>query len=168
MNDLIEDWKQNAERKSDENFGFLHWLKFHKDPDHVDRIAGESHGEVFSEIDCTDCGNCCRVIRPTFDKSDIERISSHLQISEEEFVETYLQIGEDNEYETKTLPCPFLKENKCGIYDIRPTTCREYPHTDKEGFSSRKYLHSGNAEVCPAVYHILETMKYRFNWRRRR
>lgn len=168
MKDLIEDWKQNAADKSDETFDFLLWLKIYKKNQQVDRIAKESHQEVFSEIVCTDCGNCCKVISPTVSQTDIKRISSFLQISEEEFIETYLKTDDTNEYEMNALPCPFLKDNKCSIYEIRPTVCREYPHTDKKDFTSRKYMHSGNSEICPAVYHILETMKNKFRWRSKR
>ena len=167
MKSLIEDWKQNAERKSDETFDFLLWLKVYKSDNQVDRIAKESHVETFSKIDCTDCGNCCKVFSPTVSQTDVTRISDFLKISEEAFIETYLKVRDDNEYEMNALPCPFLKDNKCSIYEIRPTVCREYPHTDKKEFTARKYMHSGNAEICPAVYHILESMKYEFRWRKR-
>jgi uncharacterized protein len=165
MEDLIEDWKQNAKRKEDATFDFLLWLKTYKSPNQVDRIANESHEEVFSCIDCTNCANCCKTLSPQVSQTDIKRISAFLQISETEFIEKYLKIGDENKYEMNALPCPFLKDDKCSIYEVRPTVCREYPHTDKKGFTSRKYMHIGNTEICPAVYHILETMKNKFGWR---
>jgi Fe-S-cluster containining protein len=168
MIDLIEQWKQNKKRKKDENFDFLMWLKIYKSSGQADKIAKESHNEVFSIIDCTKCANCCKTVSPGVGKADVERISSFLQISEQAFIEKYLTTGDEQEYEMNALPCPFLKDDKCSIYEVRPTVCREYPHTDKKGFTTRKYMHSGNTEICPAVYHIFETMKDRFNWRKRR
>lgn len=168
MKDLIEDWKQNAERKEDGNFDFLLWLKGYQDSDRVDRIAKESHNEVFSKIDCTKCANCCKVFSPTVSKTDIKRIASALQITKAEFIEKYLKMDDENEYEMNALPCPFLKDDKCSIYEIRPSVCQQYPHTNKKGFTTRKYMHIGNTLICPAVYHIFERMKNEFGWRNRR
>ena len=165
MKNLIEDWEQNARRKEDSTFDFLMWLKINQDSKRVDSIANEAHQEVFSQIDCTDCANCCKTLSPRVNQTDIERIASSLQISEAEFIEKYLKIGDGKEYEMNALPCPFLEENKCTIYDIRPAVCREYPHTNKEGFNHRRYQNIGNTKICPAVYHILETMKNKFDWR---
>lgn len=168
MDDLIKDWEENAKRKKDGIFDFLNRLKFHKSRNQVDRIAKESHNEVFSQIDCTKCANCCKTISPQVNQADIKRISTFLEISEKEFIEKYLKIGDEKEYEMNALPCPFLKDDKCGIYEVRPKTCQEYPHTNKKEFTTRRFMHTGNIEVCPAVYHIIETMKDRFNWRERR
>ena len=66
------------------------------------------------------------------------------------------------------LPCPFLKDDKCSIYEVRPKDCRDFPHTDKKEFTARRYLHTANTKACPAVFHIIETMKDRFNWRERK
>ena len=50
MKNLIEDWKQNAERKSNENYDFLMWLKLHQNSDKIDEVSFETHTEVFSKI----------------------------------------------------------------------------------------------------------------------
>ena len=168
MKDLIEEWQLNYKRKQDGIFDFLTWLKWQKNPNRVDRIAKESHDEVFSQIDCTKCANCCKTISPQVRKEDITRISSALEISENEFIKKYLKSGDRNEYEMNALPCPFLKEDKCSIYEVRPKDCRDFPHTNKKDFTHRRFMHTNNTEVCPAVYHIVEEMKNKFNWRERR
>jgi hypothetical protein len=57
---------------------------------------------------------------------------------------------------------PFLSgDNRCTIYEVRPAACREYPHTDKEGFTSRTMLHANNAKECPAVFWIVEQLRLR-------
>jgi Fe-S-cluster containining protein len=160
MKELIEEWEQNAVRKVDENFDFLTSLKFYPDPNKVDRIAREAHDKVFSEIDCTKCANCCKTMRPQVSREDFERISSFLEISETEFIEKYLKKDDGGDkFEINTLPCPFLKDDKCSIYEVRPTDCQDFPHTNKKNFSRRRYMHTVNTETCPAVYHIIEGVK---------
>lgn len=135
--DLVADWKANAEKHDDKNYWCLRSLKqrsFKK----VDRIALELHQEAFSIVDCTRCANCCRTLRPVFTDQDIERIAGHLGMAREEFMATYLEPGEEEgSYRIKTSPCPFLgADSKCTIYDVRPEKCRGYPFTDKQDFPS--------------------------------
>ena len=40
-------------------------------------------------------------------------------------------------------------------------SCREYPHTDKEGFATRTIGHAGTALICPAVFWMIEQMRQR-------
>ncbi len=61
---------------------------------------------------------------------------SHQDIATQEFVEAYLTTEENSRYSYsfQAEPCPFLGEDDhCTIYEVRPQSCREYPHTDKEG-----------------------------------
>ncbi|HJN07310.1 MAG TPA: YkgJ family cysteine cluster protein [Pirellulaceae bacterium] len=51
------------------------------------------------------------------------------------------------------------EDDRCTIYDVRPAVCREYPHTDKDGFTFRTMSVANNAIVCPAVFWIVEQMK---------
>lgn len=71
----------------------------------------------------------------------------------------YLTIDNEDDYVFKVTPCPFLEaDNHCGIYDDRPTACREYPHTDRNRFYQLIKLSIKNAEYCPAVSEILEKL----------
>lgn len=68
--------------------------------------------------------------------------------------------NDDGQYIARQKPCPFLGEdNRCTIYNIRPTVCREYPHTNKEGLVFRTMGVANNALRCPAVFWIVEQMK---------
>jgi Fe-S-cluster containining protein len=96
-----------------------------------------------------------------FDGEDIDRIAGHLNMPIAEFIETYLEADEeDGPYKARQKPCPFLgDDDRCTIYDVRPTVCREYPHTDKEGLVFRTMGVANNTLVCPAVFWIVEQMK---------
>ncbi|MFI5204427.1 MAG: YkgJ family cysteine cluster protein [Flavobacteriales bacterium] len=115
------------------------------------------HQRAFSEISCLNCANCCKNHGATFKPSDIKRIAKHLQMKEGDFVTRYLRNDEDEDYVTKTLPCPFLgSDNYCSIYEVRPTDCRRYPYTDEDVLVKKKALTLKNVEVCPAVTYVLD------------
>jgi Fe-S-cluster containining protein len=162
MDAIINDWKQNAERHDDRNFKFLRSLKMKNDRA-VDRAAGRLHKEAFSIIDCLQCANCCKTVNPTLTPDDIARIAAHLGMDAAVFTKEYLTESEDRGLmEPKGLPCPFLAaDNRCKIYEVRPTSCAEYPHTDKPGFVTRTHMHSANALQCPAAFYIIEEMRAR-------
>ncbi len=160
MKEIIKDWKRNAKRRSDQNFRYIRRLK-NRNRKRVDAVANQLHEEAFDKIDCLKCGNCCRVSTPLVEKGDIKRISKFLELSESEFKEKYVEKGEFGDLLIAGLPCSFFNEedNKCGIYEVRPSVCQSFPHTHKEGFASRTYVHIRNTEVCPATYYIVERMK---------
>ncbi|MEX2187260.1 MAG: YkgJ family cysteine cluster protein [Pirellulales bacterium] len=179
--EVIEDWKRHAESRNDKHYAFLRSLKFPPRGVKPDQLAVELHEEAFKIVDCTRCANCCKALDTTFSREDIGRIAAHLEIPEREFIDRYLESadeqmsgeppreGEPRSYKARVRPCPFLGEDdRCTIYEVRPDTCREYPHTDKEGFVHRTMGVANNALACPAVYYIIERMRERVRSRRRR
>ena len=158
---IVRDWEQNAQRNDDENYEFLRSLKIREYGFEPDALAAELHERAFQIIDCTLCANCCKTKRPKFDEANAERISSHLNLDKSEFIETYLEPNpNDPPFVTRKMPCPFLgDDDRCSIYDVRPTVCREYPHTNKKDLVFRTRGVAANSLVCPAVYWIVEQMK---------
>jgi Fe-S-cluster containining protein len=115
------------------------------------------HEEVFSNINCLDCANCCKNHSPTFKTPDIKRISKALRLKESVFIEQYLKIDEDNDYVLQQSPCAFLNaDNTCQIYDDRPSDCARYPYTNEDVLLKRKHITLANTQVCPAVFSVLE------------
>ncbi len=159
---LVADWKANAEKHDDDNYWFLRSLK-QKSGKKVDRIALELHQEAFSIVDCMKCANCCRTLRPIVTEEDIARIAGHLGMARDEFVAAYLERDEEQDrYRTKTTPCPFLAEdNRCTIYSVRPEKCQGYPFTERPDFALSTMNHASNAVVCPAVFYLVEQMRKR-------
>jgi len=118
------------------------------------------HEQAFSKIDCLECANCCKNYSPRFKDPDIKRIAKRLRIKEGELAERYLRIDKDGDYVTKQSPCPFLgSDNKCDIYEDRPSDCRRYPYTDEDTLLKRVELTLKNATICPATYTVLEALK---------
>ena len=114
-------------------------MKFQDYGFNPDDLAGQLHEQAFQIVDCACCANCCKKMDINFDDEDIERIADHLNVPVDQFIETYLEADDENgPYKARQKPCPFLgDDDRCTIYDVRPTVCREYPHTDKEGFTFR-------------------------------
>ena len=155
----LEDYKIQALKKAKEHKKFLGNLK-RKPPKNLDYIAEETHEEVFKEIDCLSCANCCKTTGPLFTEKDIERVSKYLRLKPKDFEAKFLQTDEDEDKVLKNLPCWFLGEdNKCSIYEIRPKACREYPHTDRKKVYQINNLMLKNTIICPAAFVWVEKMQ---------
>jgi Fe-S-cluster containining protein len=167
---VVEAWHRSAQQHDDENYEFLRSLKFREHGYDPDELAAELHKEAFQIVDCTRCANCCKTMEIKLSDEDIGRIAGHLNMVVDEFFEGHLEsYEEDGPYKLRHKQCPFLDEDDhCNIYDVRPSVCREYPHTDKEGFTFRTMGIANNALTCPAVFWIVEEMKKRSKVRRRK
>ena len=161
MEEEIESLPQRAKDKHKENRKFFGRLK-KKPPKQLDLQMQELHEEEFGRTDCLDCANCCKTTGPLFTNRDIERISKHLRLKPQQFVDQYLQIDEENDYVLQETPCSFLAaDNHCLIYDVRPKACAEYPHTNRKNFHKISNLTLKNTAICPAAFRIVEEMKRR-------
>jgi hypothetical protein len=148
-----------SKTKATENKSFLQRLK-KINPRKVDDLFHTQHEEVFSEIDCLACANCCKTTSPIFYPTDIDRVSKFIGMKPGDFVEKYLRVDEDRDYVLKSSPCPFLgSDNYCSVYEARPKACREYPHTDRKKMVQIMDLTYKNTLVCPAVLEMVERLK---------
>ncbi|UAY53027.1 YkgJ family cysteine cluster protein [Ferruginibacter albus] len=141
----------------------LFLTRIEKDPPrHLHKLVDEVDAEVWPQIDCLSCGNCCKSMTPTFTPSDIKRISSHFKMTPEQFKDKWLFYEKrDKDWQNKKQPCQFLnlKDNKCSIYEIRPTDCAEFPHLTKKKVVDYIHIHKQNIEYCPATFKMVERMK---------
>ncbi|MCL1677302.1 YkgJ family cysteine cluster protein [Elizabethkingia meningoseptica] len=152
-------YEEQARLKHKEHKKFLETLK-KKPPKNLDYVVQETHDEVFEEIDCLQCANCCKTTGPLFTEKDIERIAKHLRLKPSEFESKFLRVDEDQDKILQNLPCFFLMDdNKCSIYEVRPKACREYPHTDRKKIYQINHLTLKNTIICPAAYTFVEKIK---------
>lgn len=128
----------------------------------VDNLFHTLHDEVFEEVDCLACANCCKTTSPIFRDVDVERLAKALRMPVVEFQKKYLTMDADRDWVLQTAPCPFLGEdNYCSVYEWRPKACREYPHTDRKNMLQILNLSLKNTEVCPAVAKIFFAISQR-------
>lgn len=122
-----------AEKKEDENWRFRQFLKTHcnLEPEELDQRVFETTRRVWARIDCTTCANCCREVKPTFSEDEVNRLAQRLAMPPQQFIDAYLEPtepGDENPWQTRTTPCPFLKDTRCSVYDDRPANCKGYPY----------------------------------------
>jgi Fe-S-cluster containining protein len=85
---------------------------------------------------------CCRDINIILTPYDIIRLKKRLDLQSEEFLAIYtepqllektglpvvtLKFLDEEEKDSDSKACPFVRESGCLVYDDRPTTCRYYP-----------------------------------------
>ncbi|WP_269002355.1 YkgJ family cysteine cluster protein [Aquirufa ecclesiirivi] len=135
-----------------------------KKPKDLDAQFEKAHEAVFENMDCLDCGNCCKTTSPMWNETDIQRVAKLLKMKVSDFLDTYLIKDADGDWVYPSSPCPFLlDDNACDIYEHRPKACREYPHTDRKNMLGILKLTQKNALICPAVSQIMEKLERIYN-----
>ena len=133
-----------------------------KPPKNLDKTAEILNKEVWEEVDCLTCANCCKKMTPTFTEKDIKRISTHLQMTEDAFKDKWLYLEKkDKEWMNKKQPCQFLDPgtNMCSIYDVRPDDCAGFPHLTKKKMVEYVHVHQQNINYCPATFKFVEKLQ---------
>ena len=76
----LEEYYSKAKEKQKVHKKFLQKVKNRK-PKKLDDSVLDIHNEVFDEINCLECANCCKTTGPLFTRQDITRIAKHLKIN---------------------------------------------------------------------------------------
>ena len=139
--------------------------KIEKNPPRgLDTIAAGIDADVWKEIDCLSCANCCKTMTPTFTRKDITRISAHFEMTPIEFRDKWLKFEKkDGDWVNKKQPCQFLNHstNMCSIYEVRPADCAGFPYLKKRKMSDYLHVHQQNVSYCPATFKMVEKMMER-------
>jgi uncharacterized protein len=128
----------------------------------IDKLLPQIDAEVWQEVDCLTCANCCKKMTPTFTPADLKRISAHFGETEENFKLKWLKKDRSNgDWVNVKQPCQFLNytDNKCSIYDIRPEDCAGFPHLKKKKFDDYGHIHKQNIDYCPATFKMVEKLQ---------
>jgi len=150
-----------GEKKRDENLRFRRHVKSH---DHSDRILRRIAEKIEEQIDCLECGNCCKVATAVLSERDVERLARALRIPRERFLADYTMQSEEEGLilrRTQESGCVFLDGTACTVYEHRPDTCQRFPHVVRGAGSiaSRMWQFVDRATYCPIVYNSLEAFK---------
>src|SRR4051812_7060532 len=74
-------------------------------PTEMPKDVARVDATVWRDVNCMECANCCKTMTPTFNKADIARISSHLEMTPKEFKERWLLKEEETgDWVNKTQP----------------------------------------------------------------
>lgn len=133
-------------------------------PRKLDQWAVDTEPEVWKEVDCLSCANCCKTMSPTFTVADVNRIANFLGTTPKEFRDKYLFKDRIGDWLNVKQPCQFLdlKSNKCSIYAVRPSDCAGFPHLSKKKVVDYVHVHHQNVEFCPATFNMVQKMMQQF------
>lgn len=159
----LEKIERLGQLREDENYRFRGYLK-EQDSDEIDVIVHGLNREISGQIDCTKCGNCCRKLKPCITDQDLDILTRRLKMTLEQIEKNYTGIDEGDRY-FANVPCSFLEDKKCTIYEDRPADCRSFPHLHKKDFVFRLFSVIDNYSVCPIVFNVFEALKKELNFR---
>lgn len=126
----------------------------------IDAIVHRHYIAVSEQIECRECGNCCKVFRPLLKAEDVDRLARSLGIPRADFIVQYLDEYENGEeYFFKLARCPFLDDKVCTVYADRPDVCRSYPSLHRTEFVFNIGLAFASCSICPVVYNVYELVK---------
>jgi uncharacterized protein len=136
--------------------------RLEKDPPAgLHRMAVLADAETWAEIECLNCGNCCRTMTPTFTTADVKRISTHLSMTPAAFREKWLYKDKEGDWMNHKRPWQFFNktDNKCSIYAVRPSDCAGFPHLTKKKKTDYIHVYKQNVEYCPATQRWVEHLE---------
>ncbi len=128
LTDLVQIRRLGQQNKS-ENSRFRAYLRNHRHSDRRLRILAE---EIESQIDCTECANCCRVGEVPLIDRDIDKLAKFVGVTKDEFLRDYTQTAAEGDLilkRTDQTGCVFLRGNLCSVYEARPQNCANFPRT---------------------------------------
>ena len=93
-------------------------------------------------------------------------VADHLNISQQDFKEKYIEESLQGKMIINTIPCHFLEEKKCTIYPERFNECREFPHLHKSNFKGRLFGTLIHYAMCPIIFNVVEELKTETGFRK--
>ena len=154
-----------AKLKANENFIFENHLR-ESNADELDKAVFHLQTIASNSIDCTKCGNCCKSFMIIVEEHEADKASSALNISRSTFDEKYIEKGMNGMMLMNTIPCAFLNENQCSIYENRFSGCREFPALHLPHVQKRLFTIFQNYERCPIIFTVIEELKNKFEFKR--
>lgn len=149
---------QLAQEKQEENLRFVTFLK-ESNGDEVDAEVQRLNQLIEPQIDCTTCGNCCKSLMINVTNDEADRVAARLQITRTAFDEQYLEKGSHELMIINQIPCHFLADNKCTVYEDRFAGCREFPALHLPQFNRRLFSVMMHYERCPIIFNVVEELK---------
>lgn len=150
--------QQVADEKEEENIRFAAFLK-QQNEEQVDEKVHQLNAIVEKEIDCTTCGNCCKTLMINVTDEEATRAAARLELNRDDFDKKYLEKGNHGMMLINAIPCHFLHENKCTIYEDRFEGCREFPALHLPSFTKRLFTVMMHYNRCPIIYNVVEQLK---------
>lgn len=147
-----------AAKNEQENNLFIQFLKNY-DEEKLDKIVHQLNHQISPKIDCTTCGNCCKSLMINVTENEANTLAKYLNQSRDEFDHLYIEKGSSGTMIINKIPCHFLEENKCTVYEYRFEGCKEFPAMHLPHFQQRLFTVFMHYERCPIIFNVVEKLK---------
>jgi hypothetical protein len=125
----------------------------------IDRLAHPLAAEITRQIDCTRCGNCCKVQEPGVSREEIQTLAASRSEPETDFKDKFVAYTSEGAAFLCRQPCIFLDEKICSIYEKRPRACADYPGLERPRLKWRWKQVMENYPICPIVFNMVEQLR---------
>lgn len=95
---------------------------------------------------------------------EADTIADHLHQTRKYFDEQYVEKGSNGMMIMNKMPCHFLKENKCTVYENRFSGCREFPNMHLPNFKERLFTIFMHYDRCPIIFNVVEELKIKLSF----
>ena len=150
--------KNQSEKKQDENDAFRSYLQKINSTE-LDEKVHAINKVITPQIDCTECGACCRQLMINVTEEENKKVATYLNITAEKFKENFLEESMQGKLIMNSIPCHFLADSKCTVYENRFTECRAFPHLHEANFKGRLFGTLVHYAMCPIIYNVVEELK---------
>ena len=148
-----------VDKKKEENNLFRNFIRM-LPAKQIDFNLSVIFPEVESEIDCTQCGNCCLYMQPGINSRDISILANQKNMDEKEFEKQFVEIEKGSLIKyMKARPCTFLHEKICSIYESRPHACSQFPFINESQIRLNWKRTMEFYKICPIVFNTIEKLK---------
>ncbi len=154
----LQSIQENAGTKQQENDRFVQHLK-QLNEEELDTEVQRLDALITPQISCTDCGNCCKGLMVNITAAEADKAAAGLHMSREAFDEKYVEKGSHELMIINSIPCHFLSDNKCTIYEYRFAGCKEFPALHLPQFNQRLFTVMMHYDRCPIIYNVMEELK---------
>jgi hypothetical protein len=129
------------------------------DSQELDKAVFDLSETISPKINCTDCGNCCKSLMVNIDEEEATNLAQHLGKSRDDFDKAYISKGESGRMVINSIPCHFLVEKSCSVYEHRFAGCREFPAFHVPDFNKRLFTTYMHYDRCPIIFNVMENLK---------
>jgi uncharacterized protein len=147
-----------AEEREDENDRFRDFLQ-RQDASRIDSLVHALNESIAPQIDCTQCGNCCKTLMVSITPEERPFFAAHFNLPPAEAAAQYLTESMEGNTIMCQQPCVFLQDNRCTVYSQRFTDCRNFPHLHQPGFVRRMFSMVMHYGTCPIIFNVMEALK---------
>ena len=143
--------------KEDENIRFRDFLS-QRNSETIDAEVMKLNNNITPKINCTECGNCCKSLMINVTEIEADALSAHLKLTRNAFDEKNLEKGVSMMV-MNAIPCNFLDNNICTVYEYRFSGCKEFPAMHLPDFNKRLFTTFMHYSRCPIIYNVVEGLK---------